>query len=188
MAGETSTGYAAIVGGVDRIAGGIGDDTITGIGAAADTGNNGLFDAAYGGAGNDTIAIVGTNFTRVDGGLGSDALKFSASGINLDLADAGSRVQGFETIDIDGSGANAVSLRLSDVLQQKDGPSLSFTVLGGADDSVTLTNANGGTWAATGVSKIVDGHTLDVYHNSALVAANTQGDVLIEHGLQVHVV
>ncbi len=188
LAGETSTGYAAIVGGVDRISGGLGNDTITGIGSSADTGNNGLFDAAYGGAGNDSIEIVGTNVTRVDGGLGTDTLKFNASGIDLDLAAAGAKVQGFEAFDIGGTGANSLSLRLADVLQQKDNPTLSFQVLGGADDSVTLTNANGGTWAATGASKSINGHTFDVYHNSALVAANTQGDVLLEQSLQVHVV
>ncbi len=182
-AGTHTAGYAAIVGGVDRISGGLGDDTISGIGSASDTGNNGKFDVAYGAAGNDTIEIIGTNFTRVDGGLGNDTLTFTGSGINLDLAATGSKVQGFETFDIGGTGANTLSLTLADVLQQKDNASLSFTVLGGVDDSVALTNANGGTWAATGVSKTIDGHTFDVYHNSAMIAANTQGDVLIEQGI-----
>jgi FG-GAP repeat len=188
VAGFGDTGYAAIVGGVDRIAGGQGNDSILGIGTASDTGNNGLFDVAYGGAGDDIVQIVGTNFTRVDGGLGNDTLKFGTSSINLDLAAAGSKVQGFESFDIGGTGANSLTLTLADVMHQKDNPSLSFQVLGSADDSVTLKNANGGTWAATGAQKTVNGHTLDVYHNSALVAANTQGDVLVEHALQVHVV
>ncbi len=186
-AGGTSTGYTAIVGGVDRIAGGLGNDTITGIGSASDTGNAGEFDVAYGGAGNDTISIDGTNFNRVDGGLGNDQLTINASGMTLDLNAVGNKVQGFETFDINGSGANTLKLTLSDVLQQTSSPSQSLSILGGADDTVVLAKSGTNTWT-TSNQQVIDGHTFDVYHNAALAASNQSGDVLIEHGINVTVV
>ena len=105
----------------------------------------------------------------------------------LDLSALGSKVQGFETIDINGNGANTLKLTLSDVMTQKDTMSQNFTVLGGADDTVVLAKSGANTWT-TSSQQVVNGHTFDVYHNASMTAANHSGDVLIENGIHVTVV
>jgi FG-GAP repeat len=186
---QGGAGTQTIVGGVDRISGGLGNDTITGIGT--DTSGTmdpiaTLHDVAYGGAGDDNISLAGMSFTRVDGGLGIDTLTLAgSSSLSLDFASVGTRVQGFEKFDLgasDGIG-NTLSLRLSDVLNETSGSLLGhFEVKGGAGDTVQLNGS--GNWAASS-TMVSSGVTYDVYHNSNLDAANKLGDVWIQQGMAV---
>jgi hypothetical protein len=170
-------------GGVARVTGGLGDDTITGIGANAG-------DVGYGGHGDDTVAVTSLAFTRVDGGLGIDTLRVDGGGLALDLGDLGRRVQGFETFDIGGSGANSLTLRLSDVLDQPEQSGVDFEnlkVLGDSDDAVVLDGglaASGGVWESKG-SQSVDGVTYNVYSHTALEDSNVFDDVWIQQGITV---
>jgi hypothetical protein len=189
-AGGTFSGFAPIVGGVDRISGGGGNDTITGMGSSSDTGNNGLFDVAYGGQGNDTIAVVGLNFTRVDGGMGIDTLRIdSLTSVTLDFANLGTKVRNFEVIDL-GTSASAVNgnhtvvLRLADVLnltREQTGGFQALTIRGDSGDTVDLDL----TKYATSTTQIVDGVTYNVYSHSDLPASNTFDNILIQSGMQV---
>jgi hypothetical protein len=183
-AGGTSPGAAAIVGGVDRISGGSGNDTITGIGIASDTGNNGLFDVAYGGQGNDTIALSGTNFTRVEGGAGIDTLRFDFSSQTLDLATMGNKVKGFEHFDL-GSGGNTFKLRLGDVINQSDETGVGTKMMiSGTSGTVDLAEVIGaGGWSNTG-NTTVNGQTYNIYHHAG-VGSSDLHDVLIQQGLTV---
>jgi hypothetical protein len=53
-----------------------------------------LFDVGLGRAGNDVIALAGANFTLVDGGNRSNALKADAvSGLSLDLMNLGQKAK-----------------------------------------------------------------------------------------------
>ena len=188
--GASSTGSASIVGGVDRVSGGQGNDTITGIGSSADTGNAGLFDVAYGGQGNDTVAIVGTNFTRLDGGLGLDILRVDSTGtLTLNFSNLGNKVQNFEVIDL-GTSASAVNgnhtvmLRLADVLnltREQSGSIQSLTIRGDSGDTVDLDL----TKYATSTNQIIDGVTYNVYSHSDLSINNTLDNILIQSGMQV---
>ncbi|CAB3778414.1 hypothetical protein LMG27177_00599 [Paraburkholderia fynbosensis] len=194
-AGNTSPNAAAIVNGVDIISGGQGNDVIHGIGTdtTGTTALNVQHDVAMGGAGNDTIGIVGTNFTRVDGGLGVDTMKFEASGLSLNLTDYGTRVKGIENFDLgnsgQGTGGNALSLRLSDVLNMPDSLSstVHMTISGDSSSSVTLAEGTGtgsAQWQVTGTTT-VNNVAYDVYHNTSM-GSNTVADLLIQHGIQVH--
>ena len=185
MVGATTSGGSAIVGGVDRVDGGTGNDVIKGIGAAADTGNAGLFDVGYGAAGNDTIGIVGLNFTRVDGGLGLDTLKVEgATPLSINLSALAVKVDGFEAVDLANSGST-LTVDTSDVLQQKSVVTCDFTVMGGANDHVVLTNDANAQWYNTGVTKTIGAITYDIYHSTSFTAANKNADVLIQQGMQV---
>ncbi len=100
------------------------------------TGNAGANRLA-GNRGNDTI-VAGAG-DSVDGGLGVDVLVAAGSGLALDLAN----VAGIERIDLTGSGDNALTVTLADVLRI---PGL--TIDGNAGDSVLLAPG----WADAGVS------------------------------------
>jgi hypothetical protein len=187
-AGIHSGSGPVLVAGVDRISGGQGNDTITGIGT--DTTNTvnttTLHDVAYGGAGDDTVTLAGMSFTRVDGGLGIDTLTLAGtSSLSLNIAEYGNRVKGFEKFDLgvsDGVGNN-LSLRLSDVLNETSSSVLGhMEVTGGAGDTVQLNGT--GTWT-TATTATATGITFDVYHNSNLDAANKLGDVWIQQGMAV---
>jgi hypothetical protein len=55
-----------------------------------------LLDVGLGRAGNDVIALAGANFTLVDGGNRSNALKVDAvSGLSLDLMNLGQKGKDF---------------------------------------------------------------------------------------------
>ncbi len=182
-AGTHSPGHATIVGGVDRIAGGLGNDTITGIGSVTDAGNAGTYDVAYGGAGNDRIEVTGFNLTRVDGGLGNDTLALMGSGMSLDLSNVGDKVKGFENIDL-GNQGNTLTMRLADVLQMPDslGPNGNVTVSGGATDTVDLV---GSSWGNTGTTSTINGNVYDLWSSSLLPSANHEDDVWVQQGVAV---
>ena len=192
-AGTTSPGASAIENGVDIISGGQGNDIIHGIGTdtTGTTDTSVQHDVAMGGAGNDTIGLAGTTFTRVDGGLGIDTLKFEASGLQLDLTSYGTRVKGFEIFDLgssqEGSGNNTLSLRLSDVLKQVDTTSdevPNLMIKGDGTSTVDLAETVGsGGWEVSG-SKTVNGVDYDIWHNASM-GSNTNADLLIQHGINV---
>ncbi|MDU4093192.1 MAG: hypothetical protein E7H57_07955, partial [Pantoea sp.] len=68
-----------------------------------------------------------------------------------------------------------------------DKPQDDLLIKGADGNQVTLTNNGDGVWNTIG-QREVNGELYDIYHNSALAADNTLGDVLVQHNLQVHVV
>jgi hypothetical protein len=111
----------------DRIFTGQGDDQIEAPFAAGD-----LFSL---GAGDDSIAIGNTDFLHVDGGRGDDTLRLDTMDLALDLqAYYLPPVVGIETVDLTGTGDNALFLDASDIRQVTDANVL--TVLGDDGDQV----------------------------------------------------
>lgn len=172
-----------IVNGVDRIAAGQGNDIIQGIGTDT-TGNSNsstLHDVAYGGTGNDQIGLIGTNFTRIDGGLGFDTLKFETTGLSLDFTQFGNKIQGFESIDMGAS--NTLKISLADVLTQPDTLSLGqhFT-LKGTSGTVDLHEAIDSNHWSTASTAQVSGIDYNVYHYKDM---NAEVDLYIQTSLTV---
>jgi Ca2+-binding RTX toxin-like protein len=162
------------LGGNDKINGDFGNDTING-GADNDTiSGGGGNDVIDGGAGNDAIAAGdGDDRVKYDAADGSvtggtsadnnlehlgnlgDVLEVSDISINLGTAGAGTKLTGFETVDLSGGAANSVTLSAADVISFGDGTfnpegalgaagaKDAIKILGDAGDSVTLT---GGGW------------------------------------------
>ena len=63
-----------------------------------------------GGAGDDVLVISDVLFERIDGSTGNDILRLADSGTTLDLTSISNvKISGVETIDLTGSGANALS-------------------------------------------------------------------------------
>ena len=85
----------------------------------------------------DERAIADLTFQCVDEGTGSDTLTLNGAGHSLDLTSASNlKITSIEKIDITGSGANTLTLKLADVLDISDTISSSKTRLlvdGGAD-------------------------------------------------------
>ncbi len=111
---------------VERFEAGDGNDTIDGLGGA---------DIIESGSGDDTIAVADLDFERVDGGIGSDTLELTGEGINLNLASFHDAIDGIETIDLQGSGANSLALTLPSLLSLSDTTD-TFTVNGDVGDRV----------------------------------------------------
>ncbi len=63
-------------------------------------------------------------------------------------------------------------------------PTDEVVIKGGEGSLVNLQMGTDGAWTETG-QRTVDGLTFDVYHNAAMDASNTLGDVLVQHGLHV---
>lgn len=110
-------------------------------------GRGGL-DVFHGGAGDDLIEVPKFNFRLADGGAGTDTLAFTGGGLNLDLADMRGKIDGIETIDLTGSGNNALNVNLMDVLNLSD-TSNTLKIDGNASDSIT---GLGNGWNDGGVS------------------------------------
>jgi hypothetical protein len=178
--GVDTSNLAEIVGGVDRIAGGAGNDTITGIGSASDTGNAGLFDVALGGAGNDTVTLSGTNFTLVDGGNGSNTLKCdNISGLTLDLPSLNQKLRNFNTFDLT-TGINTLKLNAAYIAQSvSSGNTGTFTILGSSEDTVQLLNTPGATWSNSGTTQVIDSVTYNIWTNNTFSLTDTRSRVLI---------
>ncbi|QKJ87898.1 hypothetical protein PMPD1_2964 [Paramixta manurensis] len=140
-----------------------------------------------GSQGEDTVTLNTLNFGHIDGGSGVDTLVLNGEHMTLDLTSLGLKIENVEVLDLGKSGTNGIKLDLHDALTLTDTPQDDLLIKGADGGEVTLANTEGGVWSSTG-QRTVEGHTYDVYHNSALTADNTLGDVLIQHNLQVHVV
>ena len=158
-------------------------DTVFSIGGVAIdlTATNG---EAIGGAGNDTISVHTLDFGLIDGGTGTDTLLLAGTNQHLDLTLLGLKVEHIEIFDLGNSGTNSISLNLHEALTVKDNPTDEVVIKGGEGSLVNLQMGTDGAWTETG-QRTVDGLTFDVYHNAAMDASNTLGDVLVQHGLHV---
>jgi len=126
---DTLTGTSS----AENIIGGLGNDTIIGAGGA---------DVLRGGAGSDVLAISDVTFSSIQGGRGTDTLRFDGAGLNLDLStQADNKVQSIETINITGSGDNSLTLKLSDVLNISNSTN-ELSLLGDIGDSVTVSDSS----------------------------------------------
>lgn len=137
-----------------------------------------------GSSGDDTVTVSSLNFTHIDGGAGTDTLVLGGEHMTLDLTSLGMKVEHIEIIDLGKAGNNTVKLNLSEALNITDSQTDDLLIKGVEGDKVQLANGDGGVWATAG-QRTVDGQVYDIYHNSALDAANTLGDVLVQHALQV---
>jgi hypothetical protein len=152
------------------------DDTIIAAGGS---------DKVVAGAGNDTVEINASNVTNlgtadsasfIDGGEGINTLRFDGAGVILDLTNVtvGPRVTSFSNYDISGSGANALTLNVSDVLSSNMTLGTKAHVVkidGDANDVVTLSKlldsgTAPGTWS-TASTTTISGTTYNVYNYSA---------------------
>jgi hypothetical protein len=120
------------------ILGGRGDDVITG---------NGGIDRLAGGTGNDTLIISNASFGRVDGGADTDTLRLAGtSGFTLDLsALAAVAIKDIEVIDLVAGSLNNILTVTQQTLMNLSTTTNRLMVLGGSGDTV---NANG--FTATG--------------------------------------
>lgn len=142
----------------DRLIGGTGNDLLIGNGGA---------DVLYGGEGDDVLAITSTDFSRIDGGGGSDTLRLDGSGLMLNLTTlSDNRLTSIETIDLRGSGTNTLILNALDVLNIGGSSSLvpanTLAVRRDFDDTVTL----GGEWIQ-GDDLVQDGLSYQVFTQGA---------------------
>jgi hypothetical protein len=159
----------------DTLIGSSNDDTIIAAGGS---------DRVVAGAGNDTVAINASNVTNldtagsasfIDGGEGINTLRFDGAGVILDLTNVtvGPRVSSFSNYDISGSGANALTLNVSDVLSSNMTLGTKAHVVkidGDANDVVTLSKlldsgTAPGTWS-TASTTTISGTTYNVYNYS----------------------
>ncbi|MHC5351445.1 Ig-like domain-containing protein [Metapseudomonas furukawaii] len=179
-----TAGDDAIVGrenAVDRVAGGMGNDTITGVG---------VNDVVYGGSGNDTIALdsralkrvevngkitadSSTLFTRIDGGLGIDTLILTGSDKVLNIGMLGERLRGIEQFDL-GSANNVLQITQGDVVRLgkiglvTDSGKVQLLVEGSGQTSVELLKQNSKQqWVLSGVHGGENGKVYDVYTDAA---------------------
>ena len=117
----------------DIMVGGLGSDTLIGGGGE---------DVLRGGAGDDILGVGDVAFARVAGGSGDDVLRLDGAGLSLDLTAAGEgfesnlKITGVEAIGLTGSGSNAITLDLQDVLDISD-TSNTLKIFGDDGDSVT---------------------------------------------------
>jgi len=156
-------GRAVVVGGenfdlVVDIVGGTGNDTLTisspGQSVVANTGDDlvlgGLAGSAInGGSGDDTLEILDSGFLRIDGGTGTDTLRFGA-GVNVDFSAAGDqKVRDIEAIDLAGGAGTNVTLDTLSVLALSTESNLIKVSTDGLGDVFLADETN---WAATFVS------------------------------------
>jgi hypothetical protein len=173
--GETYIVFGGNFNGAVTRLGGISDDKLTGTAAAENfvggTGDDvmngkGGADAFQGGSGDDVIRVASLDFFVAEGGTGFDTLALDGSNLDLDLtALADSRTRSIEHLDITGSGNNALSLSIADVLSLSD-DSNEVRVSGNAGDSIDIgagwsAAASGGT-NGNGTSTI-GGQTYQIY-------------------------
>ena len=140
-AGADSLSPAA---GEDHVSAGSGDDTIY-LNSA---------NTVYAGPGDDTLIYSGNNFVRIDGGNGTDTLKFDGANLNLNLVSAGLDANSIEIFDISGSGANIIAFNKN----ISDNPRI--IVKGDSDDKVYSTNQQ---WVDSGTSGTLDGVSYRIY-------------------------
>ena len=137
---ETLTGTSA----ADNMVGGRGDDILIGNGGA---------DVLLGGQGNDVLAFSSLDFRRIDGGTGSDTLRFDGADLGLKLNDP--RLGVFETVDITGTGNNLLVVKKPDVLRAQND---TLIVRGNAGDRI-----NYGTGWAQAANQVINGVSYYVF-------------------------
>jgi len=126
----------------NRLAGGLGNDTIHSLGGA---------DIIRGGGGDDVLSISKLDFVLIDGGTGKDTLQFKGHDMDLDMTGfAGSSLRSFEIIDLTGDGANHMTLNYREVvlllerqMTQAYQTHTELTIKGSNQSSITLE----GPWA-----------------------------------------
>lgn len=141
--------------GSDIIIGNLGNDTLLGGGGS---------DVLKGGAGDDTLRVRNLSFQRLEGDSGTDTLRLTGRGLDLDLTTiANNKIAGIEQIDLTGRGNHRLTFNVLDVLALSDTTN-QLIVRGNTGDSVT----------STGQGWIFDGTTdLDgiLYNHYTLEAA-----------------
>ena len=148
--------------GANVMVGGQGDDTLVGAGGS---------DVLRGGQGDDVLAVSDLGFARIVGGLGSDTLRLDGGGLSLDLtAIPDNRIMGVEEIDVRGSGANALTLNLLEVLNLSD---TSNTLIVRADSGDTIDLGAGWTHVGT---QTVGQETFEVYTQGAATVLYDETD------------
>ena len=150
---DTLIGSAA----AESIAGGLGNDILVG---------GGGLDVLRGGDGDDIIVIADTGFVRADGGAetsgsGGDTLRLAGGDLDL-TAIANSRIEGIETIDLSASssGANALTLQLSDVLDISE-TSNTLVIVGDTLQGDTVATPSEA-WSAAG-TQLVNGEAFNAF-------------------------
>jgi len=134
---------------------------------AGNAGNNVLdgkegADNVSGGAGNDIVVFDALD--TLSGGSGHDQLRVVGAGVAVDLkALAGGQVQGFEVVDLTGSGDNTLNLNKDALLALSD-ESDTLRVLGNPGDTVEAA----GRWAQ-GNSFSEGGRNFDTYFSGDAV-------------------
>ncbi len=126
----------------------IGDDvmvgTPTGESFLGNQGNdqiytNGGRDVVYAGPGDDLVTVSDTSFQRLDGGTGSNELKFQGyNGQAWNLTTLGIRIKNFEILDITNYGAN--TLTLNSLTVNDISPTGVVTVLMDSNDTLNLSS------------------------------------------------
>jgi hypothetical protein len=133
----------------DVLVGGLGNDVLGGGGGA---------DELSGGAGDDDLRIADLSFQSIDGGAGNDTLTLTGD-LSLDLTTTSNlKITNVEKIDLNDTGANTLTLNLSDVLDISDTTD-QLLIDGGSDDAVVATDD---TWTSESVTE-VDGNTYAVF-------------------------
>ncbi len=151
----------------DTLTGGTGDDVFVGAGGNDFIVSGGGADLMHGGAGDDVFVAADTGFGRIDGGGGTDTLRFDGGGFNLTTL-RGDQLSNVERIDITGSGDNTLTLDADIAL----GGSGGTNPLTGAVDSLLIDGDSGdavaaqGAWTNTGTVTI-DGNGYSVFESDA---------------------
>ncbi|MDF1832041.1 MAG: Ig-like domain-containing protein, partial [Porticoccaceae bacterium] len=164
--------------GNDLLRGGDGNDTLNG-----NDGNDLIFagagaDEIYGGAGDDLLIIEVTAFTTIDGGAGDDTLSLSGAGVVLDfIADLDPNdVDNIEEVDLNGSGANSITLNGAAVLELTDGNNL-LRLEGEVDDTADLRDA-----VATGTTPVFAGDQYVEYELGAATVWVNDAITVVDNG------
>ncbi|EKY3233599.1 Ig-like domain-containing protein [Cronobacter malonaticus] len=134
--------------------------------------------------GNDYFILNSLDFSRIDGGAGVDTLTLGEKLPTLNLAQLGFKVAHIDVLDLGTSGKGSLTLDLDNALNLKDDPHEPLRITGKNGGEVTLLNTPEGIWSVSGFETIGD-RVFEVYHNSALGAANTLGDLLIQENVHV---
>jgi hypothetical protein len=122
-------------------------------------------DVVKGGAGDDTLTVRDLNFRQLDGGSGSDTLRLTGWGLNLDLTTiADNKITAIEKINLSGRGNHHLSFDVLDVVALSD-----------TTNQLIVQGSVGDTVSATGQGWLFDGTTnLDgiLYNQYTLEAAS----------------
>ncbi len=123
---------------------------------------NGGEDVLRGGEGDDVLAISDLTFASLDGGTGTDTLRFD-SALNLDLrTNADSKLNSIEVIDLaNDSGNSTLSFNITDLLNLNETQTIAdtLTINGTTGDIINLDNSSNGqvgTWAEVGITHVYE--------------------------------